>query len=619
MVRIVDVETALVRRMVKEVGAVRLRQARLGEHDRRRSLGDDPPAHEQDMVAACRLAHVVGAEHDRRAPVPFLLHDGVDALVRGDVERRHRFVEQQNLGLLGKALGDEHALALATRELTEVTLCEVGDVETFHGLVDGTAIGGTEATEGAEPGVARHADDLPHGDGESLVHGRRLQDVRDAGMDGGGRGAEDGQDAALRLEDPGDGVHQGRLARAVGPDDARHRSSGDSHIGRRHDDGTATCEDDALPEDGDAGGIAPRGSWLRRTGHLAPFARRFYSETRSHSYIPGDAMHLANGRTRPVLALAVVLALVAAACGDEGGGGGGGAGDQASGRPQVVVSNSILGDIVDQVAGDDAEVDVLMPPGSDPHAFELSARQAASLRQADLVVVNGLGLEPNLDDAVEGARDAGVPVVEVAEAANPLPFDETLGEHAEDEHAEDEHAHEGDLDPHVWFDPLRMAAATEAIAEALGEIDETGAWEARAAEYVEALQALDEEIAAQVDDLPEERRRLVTNHEVLGYFAHRYGFEFLAAIVPGGSTLAEPSAADLADLVELIRVEGVPAIFAEASAPTRLADALRREIDRPVEVVPLFTESLGEPGSPADSYVGLMRENTRRIVEALAP
>jgi len=291
--------------------------------------------------------------------------------------------------------------------------------------------------------------------------------------------------------------------------------------------------------------------------------------------------------------VALLLATGLAACGSDDGA-------SADATPQIVVTTSILGDVVQQLVGDDAEVEVVMPPNADPHDFAASARQAASMREADALVVNGLGLELGLDDTIAAAADDGVPVITATDAIDPLPLGE--GE-----------------DPHLFTDPVRMAAATELIADelvaAIPALD-TPAGTARVAAYLAALDELDAEVEEQLAGIPADDRLLVTNHEVFGYFADRYGFEVLGAIIPGGSTLAEPSAAELADLVTVIQEQGVPAVFAEASSPARLADALAAE-GADVDVVELYSESLGEPGSPGDSYLGMVRTNAERIAAAL--
>ena len=256
-------------------------------------------------------------------------------------------------------------------------------------------------------------------------------------------------------------------------------------------------------------------------------------------------------RPRLLLLLAVIAVLAGAtACGSDGGGG-------ASGTPTVVVTTSILGDVVANVVGDAAEVEVLMPAGVDPHEFELSAAQAARLQEADAIVANGLGLEAGMADALAAAAEAGVPLYEVAPDVDPLPL-----------------AEEGDgggLDPHVFTDPTRMAQGAENIAAALGEdvpALDTPAVRDQAAAYADEVLAADADIADDLAAIPEGRRVLVTNHEVLSYFADRYDFEVVGTVIPGATTVAEPSSQALTDLADTIRRYDVPAIFADATSPT---------------------------------------------------
>lgn len=304
-------------------------------------------------------------------------------------------------------------------------------------------------------------------------------------------------------------------------------------------------------------------------------------------------------RTRlPALLVVPALLLTAAACSSDEGGGG-------SGTPTVVATTSILGDVVENVVGDAAEVVVLMPAGVDPHEFELSAAQAAQLQEADAIVANGLGFEAGLGDALDAAEQAGVPRYDVAPDVDPLPL-----------------AEGGDgsgLDPHVFTDPARMAQGAENIAAALGDAVpalDTAEVRAQASAYADELLAADADIAAEVAAIPEDQRVLVTNHEVFSYFADRYGFEVVGTVVPGATTLAEPSSQELSDLADTIREHDVPAIFADATSPTDLADALADE-DLDVEVVALYSESLGEPGTGADTYLGMVTTNAAAITAAL--
>ncbi len=267
----------------------------------------------------------------------------------------------------------------------------------------------------------------------------------------------------------------------------------------------------------------------------------------------------------------------------------------------VVATTSILRELVANVASDDAEVATLLPTGADPHSFQPSARDAAALLEADLVVAVGLDLEHGFDDLLAEAADETT-VLEIAPLVDPLPSSTGTG-----------------LDPHVWMDPLRMTTAVEEIAGALSEVEPGLDWRSRAETYSDRLRAAHEEIEELLAPVPEASRRLVTNHDSLGYLAARYGFEITATIIPGGSTLAEPSARSIAELAETIRREEVPAIFAETTHPTRLADALATELDGEIAVVTLFTDSLGEGDSEAATYPGMLVENAGRIAAALAP
>ena len=324
-------------------------------------------------------------------------------------------------------------------------------------------------------------------------------------------------------------------------------------------------------------------------------------------------------------------------------------------RLKVVVTTTILGDIVSNIVGTDAELVVLLPVGADPHDYRASAAQVALLHDADLVVSNGIQLEEGLIDVLEAAEADGVNLLEVGDLLDPLPFggghqdehegDEEEGEHdhedeGDEEEGEHDHEHEGDEeegehdheeedghaghahahtggDPHFWLDPLRVAKAAHLIAHELTELDPSIDWEARADAYASELEALDEEIEAILAPVHAEDRKLITNHDALGYFAARYGFEIIDTVIPGGATLADPSSAELAALVERIREEGVKAIFAETIESTALAEALAAEAGSDVAVVELYTGSLGEPGSGADSLVGMLRINAERIAEIL--
>ncbi len=315
-----------------------------------------------------------------------------------------------------------------------------------------------------------------------------------------------------------------------------------------------------------------------------------------------------------LLVLVVVLAMVAAACGS----------DDASADenlPTIIVTTSIWGDVVENLVGDDANVEVIIPIGADAHDFSPSSQQVAAIQTADLVVANGLGLEEGLEDVLEAAAADGVNVLEVAPLVNPIPFgldDEHSDEDHSDEEGEhpDEHAHDGD-DPHVWMDPDRVALAALEITEALTALDGTIDWMGRAVSYSDELKKAGVEAGEMLAVVAADQRKLVTNHEALGYFADRFDFEVVGVVFPGGSTLSDPSSAELAELVETMEEEGVSTIFGESSSPSTLADAVAAEVGDEVQVVELYTESLGEPGSGADTVIGMTLTNAERVAESL--
>lgn len=284
--------------------------------------------------------------------------------------------------------------------------------------------------------------------------------------------------------------------------------------------------------------------------------------------------------------LAGALVVTGAACGGEGTGG-----DE---RPLVVVTTTILGDVVEHVAGGTARVEVLVPPGTDPHEYAPSASDAARLHDADLVVTNGLGLETGLADVLGALPEVAILVV--GDAVDPMYF------------------LNGVPDPHFWFDPARMAVAVGVIRDALLTVAPEGAEVivASAAAYQAELANLDDEVAATLAAIPRQHRLLVANHAFLGYFADRYGLEVVGSVIPGGSTVEEPVAAAIAALADTVERRGVRAVFAEASESTRLAEALAAEAGG-LPVVVLLSGAIPDGGS----YTELITTDAALIADAL--
>lgn len=347
-------------------------------------------------------------------------------------------------------------------------------------------------------------------------------------------------------------------------------------------------------------------------------------------------MRLTRPTARPALVLAAALAVLALAATACGGGGGTasppGTGAPAAGdRPTIVATTSVLGAVVSQLVGDRATVEVLIPDGTDPHDFQPSARDAAALVEADLIVANGLGLEQGVERAIDQASSVGVPVFVATDhiTLRTIGEDEAGHGHAADDghgHEEDGHGHEGeahtaddghdhgsgDADPHFWVDPVAMAQAAEALAGVAQA--ELGLDLAAPSAALQAdLAQLDARTRATLAPIPADHRLLVTGHESLGYLADRYGFTLVGSLIPATTSQAAPSAADLAALKAEIERAHVPAVFNELGTPPALSAAIAEETG--VRVVELSTHTLPPDGTYA-SFIDALAGGVR---DGLAP
>jgi ABC-type Zn uptake system ZnuABC Zn-binding protein ZnuA len=359
------------------------------------------------------------------------------------------------------------------------------------------------------------------------------------------------------------------------------------------------------------------------------------------------------------------------------------AASQDSASLNVVVSFSILGDVVENVGLDHVNVFSLVPVGADPHGYEPSAQDIALLSSADLIFVAGAGFEESLLDTIQSSASGAI----VIEASACVPM-RRYGEHVEDEHeedahdeahdhadaagldletlcagydayitdldalktdmgleslrvasdesrlplfeaectgdheedaAEDEHDH-GLCDPHVWTDPRNVYYWTLYIRDVLSAADSANAdaYHGNAEAYLYAINDLVRVIfEPMLAEIPAERRVLMTNHDTLGYFAAAYGFEEAGFVLPGGSAMAEPSAQDLAALIDTVREQGVTAIFTESTLSARVAEQIAAETG--AQIYTLYTDSLSEPNGPAATYLDYIAYNFETIVAALAP
>ena len=270
----------------------------------------------------------------------------------------------------------------------------------------------------------------------------------------------------------------------------------------------------------------------------------------------------------------------------------------------VVATTPLLADLALQIGDDRIEATSVLPADADPHEFEPSPQDLVKASNADLIIEHGLHLDDWAKGLVENADSKAVVLV-ATEHVTTISAVSTA-----------ENFDEGD--PHVWFDPRNIEVMVKDIAGALTQIDPDGAagYAARLAAYTEQLTALDAWVAAQIDTIPPERRKLVTNHDAFGYFVAHYDIKFVGAVIPSLDSRAEPSAKETADLIDKIKAKGVPAIFTEASINPKLEEQLGKQAG--VKVIPnLYGDNLGVAGSGADTYIGMMETDVSLIVSAL--
>lgn len=313
-------------------------------------------------------------------------------------------------------------------------------------------------------------------------------------------------------------------------------------------------------------------------------------------------------RRAVLIAFGVLLFSLPAGCG-------GSAGDGGSGGVRVVATNSILGDLVENVGGGNVDLTTLVGPNGDAHTFEPAPSDNAELAEAGVVFQNGLGFEPWLGDLYESSGSEAERVV-VTDGIEPLPI--AAGEHGHED--EDAHAagEAGGLDPHVWHDVDNTVVMVKAIRDALSEADPANAraYEKNAGRYISELAALDAGVREEVASIPEENRVLFTSHDTFGYFAERYGFEVDTALASASTEAGDPSAGQTARLVEEVEESGVPAIFADNVSDAGVMEGIASEAG--VELAPpLYTDALGGPGSRGGTYVEMVRYNVSVMSEAL--
>jgi ABC-type Zn uptake system ZnuABC Zn-binding protein ZnuA len=282
-----------------------------------------------------------------------------------------------------------------------------------------------------------------------------------------------------------------------------------------------------------------------------------------------------------------------------------------NGKLTVVATTSIVADVVSNIGGEHINVDILLPVGADPHSFEPTPQDIAKVADADIVFANGAGLEIFIAHLLESAN-AEEKMIEVSEGI-------MLLEHPNAEVEDDDHDdHEGELgDPHTWTDPNNVIIWVENIEAALSKADPANAqsYATNAIAYKTELEEIDSWIREEIAQIPEENRKIVTDHRLIGYYVDEYGLEMAGAIIPGYSSLSEPSAQELAAIEDAIGDLGVSAIFVGNTVNSNLSERVAE--DTGVALVFFYTGSLSPADGDAPTYLEYLRYNTNAFVNAL--
>ena len=323
----------------------------------------------------------------------------------------------------------------------------------------------------------------------------------------------------------------------------------------------------------------------------------------------------------------ISIAMFMIACGND---------DESSEKQlSVLATTPMLGEYVKQVAGDNIDVQVLMPYAADPHHFEPSPQDVAKIESADLVFYVGLKYETApLLKLLENSSNSNQALIEIGEKINPIEFkeeghdeheghghDEEKDEHEGHGHDEDKDEHEGHeghdhgvYDPHFWFDPTRVALAVDAIKIELSNIDPENkdSYEAAANSYKQKLTDLDTETKNLMATIPSDKRKFITTHEALGYLEARYDVEVIAAIIPSITTEDTATPKQLVHVIEEIKEHEIKVLFMESESPTKAAEIIAQETG--VNLVSgLWVETLQE----GQSYIDFMQSNVNIIAENL--
>lgn len=298
-----------------------------------------------------------------------------------------------------------------------------------------------------------------------------------------------------------------------------------------------------------------------------------------------------------VILIALVILI---ACGDNK--------QTGSGKIKIVATTGMIADLAANIGGDRVEVEGLMGPGVDPHLYKASAGDVTKMQSADIIFYNGLHLEGAMSELFDKMKSS-VRTSAVSDGIDPAMLTSP---------PEFEGAH----DPHVWFDVSLWISCAEQVKKSLMEFDTAGAsvYAGNAEEYTTKLHDLDNFVKSEIGKIPDSLKVLITAHDAFNYFGRAYDIEVRG--LQGISTVTEAGTADVRDLAEFISARKIPAIFVESSVPPRTIKAVQAAVrDRGHDVAiggELFSDALGNPGTPEGTYIGMVRHNVNTIVSALA-
>ena len=286
----------------------------------------------------------------------------------------------------------------------------------------------------------------------------------------------------------------------------------------------------------------------------------------------------------------------------------------ATNLPKVVATTGVICDITKEIAQSSIDTTCLIKPGEDPHAYQTKPEDRKAIETGNLILYAGYDHEPSIIKLIKSTTNSA-PKIAVHELAVPQPL---MGEHEHEGEAKPQEKHEKVPDPHVWHNPQNGIRMVETIRDELKKTAPNNAelYTKNAAKLTADLEKLDTWIKVQIATIPQGKRKLVTTHDALSYYANAYGLE-VAVALQGVTTEEQPTAARIAQLSSEIKTSGVPTIFVETTTNPKLMETVAREANVKISDKELYSDELGGPGTGADTYVGMLTTNTCTITTGL--